>query len=99
MILNGPIKSYESVFKILNSGGLVNADSYDDLELIKSACQKIPKNKKIRLGIRIRFDSPEFNSRFGILINENSINLLKNFLKDTNINFFMYPYALSQKRN
>ncbi len=99
VILNGPIKSYESVFKILDSGGLVNADSFDDLDLIKRVIKKLPKNKNIRVGVRIRFDYSDFDSRFGILINQDAINLLSNFLKDIHLKFFSCIHIHYPKRS
>ena len=98
MILNGPVKSYESIKKILNAGGLVNADSYDDLNLIKTVCKNLSKNKNVRIGIRIKFDTKDFDSRFGILIIKNAIKYLKNFLKDLDLKSFSCIHIHFPKR-
>ena len=51
IIYNGPVKCRESIQFILNSGGLVNADSLSDLQTILSS----PNNSisKFRVGLRL----------------------------------------------
>ena len=87
IIFNGPVKSTESIFKVLNSGGLVNADSFDDLKLIANVILKNPQLKKPRIGIRVRFNKEGFESRFGITANKKNINEVKIILKELGIEF------------
>ena len=99
IIFNGPVKSPRSIFKILNSGGLVNADSIDDLKLISSIIKENPKLSNIRIGIRIQFDKKGFESRFGIATNKNSLNQVKKILKNLGIDYLSCIHMHYPKRN
>ncbi len=65
IIWNGPVKNPVELERFLLLGGVVNIDSADDLELIKSVIESNPK-KTFRLGIRVNYDvGDEVVSRFG----------------------------------
>ena len=60
---NGPFKHFEASSKLLESGGLVNIDSIDEIVNIHNFSKN---NIKCRIGIRLNFDLKEYPSRFGI---------------------------------
>ena len=96
IIFNGPIKSNESIFKVLKFGGLVNADSFDDFALIANVIKKNPQLKNPRIGIRIRLNAEGFESRFGIVINKTNIDKIKNILKKLGISFCLVFICITQ---
>lgn len=54
VIINGPYKGYEAIREILEDGGIVNLDSFHEIEWLK---ENKPKMKKIwEVGLRINFD-------------------------------------------
>jgi diaminopimelate decarboxylase len=66
VIYNGPVKDEASIAYILSGGGLVNADSLDDLRLILKVADYID-TPDLRIGLRISFPiSGVASSRFGI---------------------------------
>ena len=85
IIFNGPIKSNESIFKVLKFGGLVNADSFDDLALIANVIKKNPQLKNPRIGIRVRFNNEGLESRFGISTSKENIDKVRISLKELGI--------------
>lgn len=66
IILNGPVKSRAAVCELLLSGGQVNIESENELEILERVCAGHRK-KKLRVGIRCNYDiSDGVISRFGI---------------------------------
>lgn len=53
IIINGPNKGHSAITNILQAGGIVNLDSFEEIEYIK---QNINTLGNIKLGIRINFD-------------------------------------------
>lgn len=53
IIINGPNKGYTAIINILKAGGIVNLDSFQEIEFIK---ENIEKLGHIKLGLRINFD-------------------------------------------
>lgn len=53
IILNGPNKGFIAITKILKAGGIVNLDSFQEIEFIKT---NIASLGKIKVGLRINFD-------------------------------------------
>lgn len=54
VILNGPCKGFETMDKILKAGGLVNLDSFQEIDHIKADIQNY--GSRIKVGLRINFD-------------------------------------------
>lgn len=54
VIINGPYKGLNVIIEILENGGIVNLDSFHEIEWIKK--HKPVKQKKWKVGIRINFD-------------------------------------------
>jgi len=66
VIYNGPVKDETSIAYVLSGGGLVNADSLDDLKLILRIADYID-TPDLRVGLRVSFPIPGVaSSRFGI---------------------------------
>jgi len=96
IVYNGPLKTTESISSVLRSGGLVNADSLDDLELILSLVDRQSFiNKTPRVGIRLCIDEGLNSSRFGILASPTNIRSAKSMFDFYNIPIacihFHYP--------
>lgn len=93
IFFNGPFKHFEASSKLLESGGLVNIDSIDEIVNIHNFSKK--NNIKCRIGIRLNFDLKEYPSRFGIDCNRD-LKLIINLL-DSNPNLILeslhYHYA------
>lgn len=53
IIINGPNKGYKAVGNILMSGGVVNLDSFEEIEYIKNNVKVLGD---IKIGLRINFD-------------------------------------------
>ena len=53
IIINGPNKGYNAIRNILQAGGIVNLDSFEEIEFIKNNATDLAN---IKLGIRINFD-------------------------------------------
>lgn len=54
VILNGPCKGFETMNKVLKAGGIVNLDSFQEIEYIKANIQNYGSG--IKVGLRINFD-------------------------------------------
>lgn len=54
VIINGPNKGLDSIIEILENGGIVNLDSFNEIEWIKK--HKPNKQKLWKIGIRINFN-------------------------------------------
>lgn len=69
IIYNGPIKSIESIRKIIDIGGIINVDDIGDIKIIeKSLLLNPPINGKIKLALRVNLAFDMHPSRFGIEI-------------------------------
>jgi diaminopimelate decarboxylase len=65
VFFNGPYKQHEQVLSLLNAGGTVNIDSWEELQLIARSADH-HKGKPFRLGLRCNFDVKDgVLSRFG----------------------------------
>ena len=87
LIYNGPVKSRESIEYILNSGGLVNADSLSDLKTILSIPSR--SNSKFRVGLRVclAHDTRLPFSRFGISSSSSEFSSAIKLLDDSQDSF------------
>lgn len=65
IIYNGPIKSYDSLEKVINVGGIINIDNHLDVEKIEQILSSKP-NLTAKVAIRLSFDYGENCSRFGL---------------------------------
>jgi len=54
VILNGPCKGLGTMDKVLNAGGIVNLDSFQEIEYIKANIRNYGSG--IKVGLRINFD-------------------------------------------
>ncbi|SDH24094.1 diaminopimelate decarboxylase [Prevotella communis] len=54
VILNGPCKGFETMDKVLKAGGIVNLDSFQEINHIKANIQNY--GSRIKVGLRINFD-------------------------------------------
>lgn len=71
IFFNGPFKHKKETLEFLSLGVLVNLDSYDEFKWIEKFAEE---SKTIcRIGIRLNFNLPENPSRFGISINDKSV--------------------------
>ena len=99
IFFNGPFKHIEETKKYLKMGVLVNVDSYEEFKWISNFSEKEKIN--CRLGIRLNFNFYKNLSRFGISVNDNSIeNIFKKtstskFLSLESIHFHYAPRELS----
>ena len=67
IIYNGPVKSPESIKKVIDVGGIINIDHELDLKyIIKIIANENIKIKKAKLAIRLNFSYEGNDSRFGI---------------------------------
>ena len=65
IIWNGPIKNPEKMEEFLLIGGVINIDSIEEMETIKTVVSKYP-DKVFKLGIRCNYDvNDDVISRFG----------------------------------
>lgn len=54
VILNGPVKGENAILEVLEAGGIINLDSFSEIEFLK---QNKPKNGKTwKVGLRINFN-------------------------------------------
>ncbi len=68
IIVNGPAKSEDEIIKVIEVNGLINIDSFDELIMIDSICQKM--DRKISIGIRVNYPIEHKTwSRFGFKLN------------------------------
>lgn len=65
IIYNGPVKSYNSLEKVINNGGIINVDNFQDIEKIDQILSKNSLQKKAKVAIRLSFDYENNKSRFG----------------------------------
>lgn len=99
IIWNGPVKNPKELERFLLLGGIVNVDSLDDLELIKSVVEK-NKNKIFKLGIRVNYDVGDgVVSRFGFDVEGSDFKeCLEYVTTTTNVDFFNFQCHFA-KRN
>lgn len=65
VFFNGPFKDIEHIASVLVRGGVVNADSLEELRLIRRVASENP-DKQLRIGLRLNFDVGDgVLSRFG----------------------------------
>ena len=84
IIFNGPYKNKKTVEKLLLGGGVVNLDSYYELDIIKKIATKNP-NKNISVGIRCNFDIKDsVTSRFGFDVEGDDLYNVFSILKKFN---------------
>jgi len=53
VIFNGPVKGKSSILETLNAGGIVNLDSFSEIELLE---KNRPTEGKWKIGLRFNFD-------------------------------------------
>lgn len=85
IICNGPIKSREFVYRVLDAESILNIDSHDEIDHVVAYQQRHP-NKRVGVGIRVNLDVREIDAdnvggRFGFSYEsgelEQAINLLQ----------------------
>lgn len=88
IIWNGPIKNLQVVEEFLMRGGVVNIDSLEELEILKTIIPEHPK-RTFNLGIRCNFDVNDgVVSRFGFDIDGEEFSEAISFLSYTpNVRF------------
>lgn len=83
IIWNGPIKNPKIVEEYLHKGGVVNIDSVEEMEMIRSIVEKYP-NHMYRLGIRCNYDVNDgVISRFGFDIDSSEFEEVLSFVTRT----------------
>lgn len=90
IILNGPYKGFDAMRSLLEGGGIVNLDSFHEIDWLKKNTPR--KAQKWRVGIRINFDLEKccpgetivgnLHSRFGFNFENGSLQKAINELKD-----------------
>ena len=71
IIYNGPIKSVESIQKVIEVGGIINVDHLLDIKLIENIIEDSNyTNNKVKVAIRLNFEYEGQESRFGIELNK-----------------------------
>lgn len=71
IIYNGPIKSPQSIFKVIEAGGILNIDHSLDLQHIQKIITDFKINDKIvKVALRLNFAYNGHDSRFGIELNK-----------------------------
>jgi diaminopimelate decarboxylase len=91
---NGPIKDSSTVNEILKNGGLVNFDSFDDLNSIN---WKIFK-EKVSIGIRLNASVDSNVSRFGVDVFSKEFNeMITHIKKFENISIKLIHFHLPQR--
>lgn len=94
IFFNGPFKHKKETLEFLSLGVLVNLDSYDEFKWI----EKYANESKItcRIGIRLNFNLSKNPSRFGISVNDKSIQeiiIKSNLNKYLSFESLHYHYA------
>jgi diaminopimelate decarboxylase len=91
IIYNGPIKSLESIQKVIEVGGIINIDDFHDIEKIEQILANNSNSHKVRVALRLNSSYDKQPSRFGINIDE-----IKEFLVriDKNPNFNLIGYHI-----
>jgi diaminopimelate decarboxylase len=84
---NGPYKNPDAVENLLKDGGIVNIDSYYELEMITDIAKKYPK-KQLSVGIRCNFDVNDgVTSRFGFDVEADDFpNVVNSINQNSNLN-------------
>lgn len=71
IIYNGPIKTIDSIQKVIEAGGIINIDNLLDLQLIEEISKKSNSTyNKVNIALRLNFEYDGHESRFGIEINK-----------------------------
>ncbi len=66
IIYNGPVKSYNSILKLIQNNGILNIDNPFDLEIINNILLNYSPKNKIKLALRVNFSYGSNDSRFGM---------------------------------
>jgi diaminopimelate decarboxylase len=70
IIYNGPVKSFDSIQKVIEVGGIINIDDLHDIEKIEQILKKVnPLDNIVKVALRLNFEYDGQPSRFGIEIN------------------------------
>lgn len=93
IIFNGPLKTKDDIFMALNNDSKVNIDSLYEIDLVKEYCKR-NQQKQVKIGLRLNFDISEDGvsplieghevCRFGICVENGSMNDVMNELKNIN---------------
>jgi diaminopimelate decarboxylase len=70
IIYNGPIKSFESIQKVIEVGGIINIDDFHDIEKIEEILANNSNRHIVRVALRLNSSYDKQPSRFGINIDE-----------------------------
>ncbi len=92
IIYNGPVKSYDSLEKIIKVGGIVNIDNYSDVEKIYQILSSYP-DLRSQVAIRLSFDYEDNCSRFGLDL-ETSLLLEQELLSHKQIDLLGFHFHL-----
>ena len=79
IIYNGPVKDFESIKYVFKGGGIINADNFNEFDLLIKTARNL--NLIPRIGIRISMESKGLPSRFGIEFNYENIKKIKNLMR------------------
>ena len=93
IVVNGPYKPADALEKYLTNGSLVNLDSYNEVEILKTVVANYP-DTQLYIGLRCNFDTNSITfSRFGFDISEGSfVELIKELKHYKNIRKFGLSY-------
>ncbi|MBN1182933.1 MAG: pyridoxal-dependent decarboxylase [Bacteroidales bacterium] len=88
IIVNGPYKPLPHLEKFLVNGSIVNLDSYNEVELLRTIIEKHP-DKTFNIGIRCNFDIESgTSSRFGFDTTNNEFyNLADELIENKQVHF------------
>ncbi|MBS1739020.1 MAG: hypothetical protein JST88_00630 [Bacteroidetes bacterium] len=64
IIFNGPVKTVEALQKVVELGGIINIDNYQDIQFLDQILTN--KNLRARVALRLNRDFDGHPSRFGI---------------------------------
>jgi diaminopimelate decarboxylase len=103
IFFNGPFKHKKETLEFLSLGVLVNLDSYDEFIWIEEFANE--SKTKCRIGIRLNFNLHENPSRFGISVDDKSIQKIINksisskYLSFESLHYHYAPRELSIWKN
>lgn len=66
IIFNGPVKSFESIIKIVENNGIINIDNHFDIKVLDDIISTHNFQKKIQVALRLNFAYENNKSRFGM---------------------------------
>jgi diaminopimelate decarboxylase len=91
IIYNGPIKSFESIQKVFEVGGIINIDDFHDIEKIEQLLTNSSTSRMVRVALRLNSSYDRQPSRFGMNIDEIAEFLVR---IDKNPNFNLIGYHI-----